>query len=202
MLKKLILVMFLCCSSLSAMELSDKNIESILVQSAKVFDTLPFSLLKLPKNSQDEYIFSFCVSDKGQWGIAPFGKSQGYEFNQAANTIEEINCEINTISEEVIKFSMQIIKINQQKKETQWSVKRYRPCYSKKTMSGTISICHNLSICPDCQPKSYSLFDWIYYFTSFITTISVGINIWFFLLSNYSSVVLECPKCHHDWLPN
>ena len=197
MLKKLILVMFLCCSSLSAMELSDKNIESILVQSAKVFDTLPFSLLKLPKNSQDEYIFSFCVSDKGQWGIAPFGKSQGYKFNQAANTIEEINCEINTISEEVIKFSMQIIKINQQKKETQWSVKRYRPCYSKKTKSGTISICHNLSICPDCQPKSYSLFDWISYLSPPVAAISLSANLFLFLSTLYISVAPECPRCNH-----
>ncbi|MCW7551407.1 hypothetical protein NX722_01870 [Endozoicomonas gorgoniicola] len=196
MLKKLILVMFLCCSSLSAMELSDENIEAILVKSAKVFDTLPFSLLKLPKNSQDEYVFSFCVSDKGQWGIAPFGKSKGYEYNQAANSIEEINCEINTISEELIKFSTQIFKMNLQKKETQWSVKRFRPCYSKRTKSGTISICHNLSVCPGCQPKSYSLFDWIHYLSPTIAVISLSANLFLFLSVQYASVAPGCPRCN------
>ncbi|UYM17189.1 hypothetical protein [Endozoicomonas euniceicola] len=201
MLKKFILLMSLCCSSLSAMELSDENIESILVKSAKVFDTLPFSLLKLPKNSQDEYIFSFCVSDKGQWGIAPFDKSQGYGFNQATDEIEEINCEINTISEELIKFSMQIFKINQQK-ETQWSVKRYRPCYSKRTRRGTVSICHNLPVCPDCQSKGYSLFDWIYNLSLPAAVLSIGLHIWIGFVSRYGSVVRECPKCHHEWLPN
>ena len=203
MLKNLIPMLMFCFSPLSASEFSSDYIESMLNESSLLINNLSLSLLKFPKNKQqDEYLFSFCLSENDQWGVVAFGKSQGYLLNQKNQQIEAFNCEITISSEEFLQLVFHISKTAANK---QWTLRRSRPCYSKKIDNDAVNICHAMPASPD-SPESSAFWMNPYFYTSLTTLAALTIENFILIVVYYAyiyrSAVYTCSSCGFEWTPS